>query len=595
VLARASNLSTIMPRALRARSAAPAAAASAPPALPLLLLLAAASALLPRGALARRAAGDARPNIVLFYPDTIRAEALGAYGHPISRTPNLDALAAQGTLFEQAHVQHTQCAPSRCAMVTGRFMHVLGHRTQTHLVRAYEDNFFAQLKAAGYATLMLGKNDMLAAESFNASFNYWEDIEGVAMGASNYSFGEAGYFSFAASAAKSCSGGSPACNKDLAAATLAARFMLDDPPEPFAVYLPGIGAHPPYGAPSDFYSLFSSSDVRAAQPLRTLVPGNNKPPHLQAGGITGFRNLTSFHGGAADDELFYELQAVYLGRVAYMDHVLGELVRGIDASPMANRTALFVHSDHGDYGGDWQAVEKWPGAMEDVLTRVPLVARIPGAAAGRRVPGPVMSVDLFPTLLELAGVARGNRSSVVNGVSLVPWLGLGGAPPPAQAPHDFVFSEGGYSNANELEPNDPAQAADYANPTHLYYPRGREELADPLHIDRVVMMRNLTAKLIYRPRGVGELYDLASDPRELYNVFGNASYAALRAELTDGLLRWLVLTSDVTPMDDDSRGPPPSPLSPPFPWPPRGAGKEEAKRSAAPRRVALRGSAAGAQ
>ena len=532
--------------------------------LPLLLLLAAV-----RVAAARRAPGDTRPNIVLFHPDTIRAEALGAYGHPLSRTPNFDALAAQGALFEQAHVQHTQCSPSRCAMVTGRFMHVLGHRTQTHLVRPYEDNFFAQLKAAGYTTVMLGKNDMLAAESFNSSFSFWAGVIGTSTGPGNYSYGEAGFFSFAGSAAAGCPGSSIACNGDLAAANLTARFMLDDPPEPFAVYLPGIGAHPPYGAPLDYYARYSSDDVRAAQPLRALVPGNAKPPHLQAGGITGFRNLTAFHGGATDDELFYELQAVYLGRVAFVDYILGELVRGIDASPMANRTALIVHSDHGDYGGDWQAVEKWPGGMEDVLTRVPLIARVPGGAAGVRIAAPVMSVDLYPTLLDLAGIARGARSSVINGLSLVPWL-TGGAPPAPQQQHRFVFSEGGYSNANEFEPNDPAQAADYANPKSLYFPRGREELERPLDIDRVVMMRNATAKLVYRPRGACELYDMAADPRELMNVYDNASFAPLRAELTAELLRWLVLTSDVTPMDDNPRNSPKSPV-PPFPWPPRAA------------------------
>ena len=82
-----------------------------------------------------------------------RAESIAAYGHPFVKTPNLDALAAQGTLFKQAHVLHTQCAPSRCAMITGRYMHVLGHRTQTHLVRDYEPNFFRYLKEAGYTVI----------------------------------------------------------------------------------------------------------------------------------------------------------------------------------------------------------------------------------------------------------------------------------------------------------------------------------------------------------------------------------------------------------------------------------------------------------
>jgi arylsulfatase A-like enzyme len=58
-------------------------------------------------------------------------------------------------------------------------------------------------------------------------------------------------------------------------------------------------------------------------------------------------------------------------------------------------------SDHGDYSGDWHAVEKMPCALEDVLTRVPLMAAIPGGARGVRVPNPVETIDLFATLLQV--------------------------------------------------------------------------------------------------------------------------------------------------------------------------------------------------
>ena len=71
-----------------------------------------------------------------------RAESIGCYGHPFVRTPNLDRFASEGTRFAECHVLHTQCAPSRCAITTGRYMHVLGHRTQTHLVQNYEANMF---------------------------------------------------------------------------------------------------------------------------------------------------------------------------------------------------------------------------------------------------------------------------------------------------------------------------------------------------------------------------------------------------------------------------------------------------------------------
>ena len=159
---------------------------------PLVLLL-----LSSRLVLSKRAAGDTRPNIILYYPDTIRAESLGTYGHPLTQTPNLDKFASQGTLFEEAHVQHSQCTPSRCSLFTGRYMHVLGHRTQTHLVQPWEENMFSYLKYAGYTTILLGKNDVLAEGSFNSSFTYWQGVIGVSMGSNPYSFGEAGYYSFA--------------------------------------------------------------------------------------------------------------------------------------------------------------------------------------------------------------------------------------------------------------------------------------------------------------------------------------------------------------------------------------------------------------
>ena len=76
-----------------------------------------------------------RMNFVFHFPDTLRAESFSSYGNPLPTTPNLDAFAKTGVRFEQAHVQHTQCSPSRATMLTGRYMHVLGHRTQTHLIQ----------------------------------------------------------------------------------------------------------------------------------------------------------------------------------------------------------------------------------------------------------------------------------------------------------------------------------------------------------------------------------------------------------------------------------------------------------------------------
>ena len=60
-----------------------------------------------------------RQNFIFFQPDEMRAESLGCYGHPTSKTPNFDAFAASGTRFDQAHVSYTVCSQSRVAFMTG--------------------------------------------------------------------------------------------------------------------------------------------------------------------------------------------------------------------------------------------------------------------------------------------------------------------------------------------------------------------------------------------------------------------------------------------------------------------------------------------
>ena len=524
----------------------------------LLLLL----QLLPLAA-ARRAAGDTRPNLIVFFPDTARASDWGVpgYDHPFVRTPHAAALAASGALFEQAHAQHTQCSPSRCALFSGRYMHGRGHRTQNHLLQADEDNLFAALKEANYTTLMLGKNDVLSAAAFNKTFSYWEGENGVAEGGNVYAYGEAGYFSFL-NKPSPFNGSDAAHNGDLLAIDRVAAWLAADPPEPFAIWLPGIGAHPPYSAPRDYYSMYSAAQVRAQAPLRELLPGSNKPLYLQRDvGIPAFRNLTSF-----GDAFFEELAAIYLGRVSYVDYVLGRLMAGLGAAgAVGARTALFFSSDHGDFAGDYHAVEKYPCALDDALTRVPLIARVPGGAAGVRVAAPVQTLDLFATLLELAGVDLVTRDRT-HSVSLLPPI-LGTAPGGSWAPRPYASSEGGYAPGTaEMEPLDPAQAALYADPKNLYYPRGREELT-PGHCDRAVMLRNASAKIVYRLTGVSELYDLAADPLEGMNRWGQPAYAALQERMLDDLLAFMVATSDITPSVEDDRNAPPSPPAP-FPWPP---------------------------
>lgn len=278
-----------------------------------------AVALLALGAVAWRVPGDDRPNLVLYFPDTISAEAFGpSYGNPITKTPYFDKWAANATIFDTAFSSFPQCSPSRAALFTGRHVHTLGHRTMTHLVQPYEQNMFAMLKDSGYATYMFGKNDALAQASFNTTFHYWFDAEGVAQGESPFAFDEAGYYSFMAGASTH-PGDDWQHNGDLKAVYLSLALLNSSRVrEPFALFLPGIGAHPPYGIPADYANMYDPATIKAQMPLRSVNDTQGKPPYYGQGGIRAYRNITTF-----DEDFSYQVAAQYFARVTYSDYVFG--------------------------------------------------------------------------------------------------------------------------------------------------------------------------------------------------------------------------------------------------------------------------------
>ena len=86
-----------------------------------------------------------KPNLILYMPETMRAESLGCYGHPLVRTPNFDRLASEGVRFTQCHVQNTVCGPSRTSFATGWPVHVRGHRSLYYFLHQDEPNLFRYL------------------------------------------------------------------------------------------------------------------------------------------------------------------------------------------------------------------------------------------------------------------------------------------------------------------------------------------------------------------------------------------------------------------------------------------------------------------
>ena len=471
-------------------------------------------------------------NFVIFIPDEMRAESVGCYGHPLSPTPNIDNLAAQGVRFDQCHVQHTVCTPSRCSLMTGWYPHVRGHRTLWHALRPDEPNLLKYLKQAGYEVRWYGKNDLLAGDSFAGSVTSAVRRGGKTGAHNPYPLDDPRHYSFLYEPGES----TREEHGDWRDVQAAIEFVSSRPSGPFAIYLPIVFPHCPYWAPGEWHGAVDPRDL--APPRPPDLPG--KPDFHDL--IRKSRRLDE-----VDEDHFRKIQAVYLGMIGFVDEMLGRLLDALDEANLADETAVFVLSDHGDWAGDYGLVEKWPSALDDCLTRIPLVARVPGGAKGHVVGEPVEAFDVMATVLELAEVPAGHTHFARSLVSQ-----LRGA---AGDPNRAAFAEGGYSlHEPHCFEGVPERDAGRIAPGHIYYPKHEVQQEHPESVSRSVMVRTMTHKLIYRAQGVCELYDLAADPRELSNVYDRAECAGVRRELESRLLNWYVETCDVTPFDEDSRG-----------------------------------------
>ena len=468
-----------------------------------------------------------RPNIILFMPDELRADSLACYGNPVTKTPNIDRLAREGTCFSNCHVQFPVCGASRCSMLTGWPTSVRGHRSLYYFLRPEEPNLFRYLKRAGYEVFWFGKNDALATQSFADSVTEWSSPSpaqkgrkpvDATPGINSMLYGPSG---------------DRATTDDYAILQAALKIVeRKESDKPFFLYLPMIEPHPPYTISADFYNMYSPGN------LPPLIPsGLSKKPRFHE----GLRKMCGLD--KLDDAAFRKIRAVYYGKVSYTDWLLGEMMASLERTGRDKDTALFLLSDHGDYAGDFGLVEKWPSGLEDCLTHVPMIVRTPGGKKTMVVDEMIELYDLMQTSLDLAGaVAEHTHFSQ----SLVPQI-EGGPGDPARA----AFAEGGY-NTYEPQCFEPSGAGG-----GLYAGKIRLQNDQPQTISRSTMVRTRDYKLIVRPEGQSELYSYKEDPQERNNLFGDDSVAKIQAELQSKLLDHFIETTGIAPMDKDPRDTPP--------------------------------------
>lgn len=420
-------------------------------------------------------AAEHPPNIILVSLDTVRADHLSLYGYRRPTTPHLEAWARRrGTVFESTVASAPWTLPSHVAMLSG--IDAVHHGVNRHgPVPPSLELLPERLHDAGYATYATTAGVLLTPQlGFGRGFDdFWVRGKMDTL---------------------------PEWNAELSlGVTDAVQWLKAHRNERFFLFFHTFEAHAPYQPREPYFSRFGGNvkALNAGEPVWLEANGFEdavRPLHslfhppTYAGGVSYPKRVL----GPGDREL---ATALYDSGLAYIDEQLGLLLEALESENLMDDTLVVVTSDHGESLFEHGLVGH--SSLYDHDLKVPLILAAPHAARGQRVGAQVRTVDIAPTLAELAGLAPfGSIAGIagIDGKSLVPFLRGEAAP-------------------------------------------ARDAWSYALSTTRGVSLRTAGRKLIAQDtifdpfRGGFEVYDLRRDPGELRNLSAGAAAERLRQGL----------------------------------------------------------------
>jgi choline-sulfatase len=439
------------------------------------------------------------PNIVLIMADQLAPHFTGAYGHPLVKTPNIDALAARGTRFDAAYCNAPLCAPSRFSFMSGQLVTRVAAYDNASEFPATVPTFAHYLRRMGYRTCLSGKmhfvgpdqlhgfEERLTTDIYPADHAWTPDWEAADERIDKW------YHNMDSVREAGVAATTYQIDYDEETTFFARRKVFEyamSGIQPFAMVVSLIHPHDPYVARPEFWDLYKHDEIDMP------IVGSANDPHTKR----------LMHGIEADvvsvtDDEVRNARHAYYANVSYFDHNVGVMVKALEETGQLDNTIVIVTADHGDMLGErglWYKMNFFENAA-----RVPLIMAGPGIRHGS-VGEPCSLVDMMPTFLDAASTEheKPELGMPIDGRSLWPLA----------------------TGAKQDEPDAGVAIGEYC----------AEITPAP-----IFMIRRGRYKYIHCDADPAQLFDIEADPREQVNLATDPDHSEIAAAFASEVAkRW---------------------------------------------------------
>lgn len=438
-----------------------------------------------------------RPNILFIMADQMAAPILPLHdaASPV-QMPNLMKLAEQAVVFDSAYCNSPLCAPSRFTLVSGRLPSKIGAYDNAADFPADVPTYAHYLRRLGYRTALSGKmhfcgpdqlhgyEERLTSDIYPADYGWavnWDEPDVRASWYHNMS---------SVLQAGPCVR-SNQLDFDEEVVFKARQYLYDHvrmtPDQPFCLTVSMTHPHDPYTIPREYWDRYEDVDI----PLpRQHLEQAEQDPHSQR-----ILKVIDLWDKPLPEDKIRDARRAYFGACSYIDDKIGKLLKTLEECGLTEDTLIVFSGDHGDMLGErglWYKMHWF-----EMSARVPLLVHAPKRFAAHRVSQSVSTLDLLPTLVELAG-GQVEQGLELEGHSLLPHLQDKGG-------HDEVLGE--YMAEGTVSP--------------------------------LMMIRRGPWKFVYSEQDPLLLFNLDNDPLERQNLAESSEHKGILAGfLAEARERW---------------------------------------------------------